>query len=64
MNIEEINKLKKGEIVGFAAILATEYRLGKFVKKLSDYLVIVDYDGDIEANHIGNIFDPELLEKR
>lgn len=47
---------KKGETVGFAGILSTETRTGKFVKKINEYLVEIDYGDHVEQNHINNIY--------
>jgi len=49
-------KYKKGEIVGFAGILSTETRKGKFIRQINEYLVEIDYGDHIEQNHISNIY--------
>ncbi len=53
-----MNKIefKKNEIVGFAGILSTETRQGKFIKQVNEYLVLIDYGDHTELNHIKNIY--------
>jgi len=53
---QDWEKYKAGEIVGFAGILSTETRKGKFVRKISEYLVEIDYGDHTEQNHISNIY--------
>lgn len=53
---KKILRYKKEETVGFAGILDNETRIGKFVKKINDYLVEIDYGDHTEHNHISNIF--------
>lgn len=56
MTIEEINNLKKGDIVGFAGLLSTKTRKGKFIKVINEFLVEIDYGNHTEQNHITNIY--------
>lgn len=47
---------KNGETVGFAGILSMETRTGKFVRKINEFLVEIDYGDHTEHNHISNIY--------
>ena len=62
MTHEEINKLKCGDEIVFAGILQTNgFRKGKFIKKINEYLVEINYEDHTEQNHIANIFNKNLL---
>jgi len=56
MSLQEVKQLGAGDLVGFAGILATTSRQGKFVKLVSEYLAVIDYGDHAEQNHITNLF--------
>lgn len=46
----------KNELIGFAGILSTETRKGRFIKQVNEHLVLIDYGDHTELNHIKNIY--------
>lgn len=56
MSIQEVRQLNQGDIVGFAGILSSETRQGRFIRIVNDFLVEIAYADHNEQNHIANIY--------
>lgn len=56
MTVQEVKQLKSGDTVGFAGILATTSRRGKFIRLINRFLAEIEYSDHKEHNHITNLF--------
>lgn len=56
MSLQEVKQLKTNDVVGFAGILSTTSRQGKFIKLIDSNIAEIDYGDHVEYNHIKNLF--------